>query len=447
MRTELRIKRVDLKCIIVAFLICIFSTTSSLIFIIAHYSIMRLFLAVAGFGLQLFFLTYKQKLSSRDIPYVILAILMCLVTIRNNEMPLYRMIVFWSAITLSFFTARFGQVRKYIVGMSLLMYFFYAFWTIFLYFNKSFYLNHVVGLFPETKNRLINWYNQGCMSGLTEHYSTNAMFLATGVIIMIMIFVETRKKRDLFLLGFLTIALLMTGKRAHLLFTAAAVYGTYYFSMVKKDPIKKFAKLILIVLVIVLTIVLAIQFVPALAVGITRILDLFNSDSAGDDQSVATRFELWKLAIREFKKHPILGIGWKQFKGTISVERFSNYSFDTHNVFLQLLCETGVIGFAFYTTWFITMLIKSLRVYKYMMRTNCVPHDKVFINFALCFELFFLMYCFTGNPLYDFMTNVPYFFSCGIIMYYDRTYCPQLNLIKRIFKSGDLNENRNINIS
>jgi len=55
------------------------------------------------------------------------------------------------------------------------------------------------------------------------------------------------------------------------------------------------------------------------------------------------RVYIWKYAIELFMQHPIFGIGWEQFK-MVAPE----YDLDTvkvHNNFLQVLCETGVVGF------------------------------------------------------------------------------------------------------
>ena len=55
------------------------------------------------------------------------------------------------------------------------------------------------------------------------------------------------------------------------------------------------------------------------------------------------RIYIWKYALGIFKKNPILGIGWEQFRAVLPA-----YDIDTvkvHNNFIQLLCETGVVGF------------------------------------------------------------------------------------------------------
>lgn len=59
------------------------------------------------------------------------------------------------------------------------------------------------------------------------------------------------------------------------------------------------------------------------------------------------RFELWENAIKLFMKYPIFGAGWGRFANytegfyqALKDEGLRN----THNVLLQLLCETGIVG-------------------------------------------------------------------------------------------------------
>jgi len=425
--TAIKVK--NIKYIVLALFICLFSTSESWVVMFIP-SFARNLIAILLLSLEAFLLVKDEKIDIKLVPLLCLLLFMVLVTIRNSAWGPYRTLIFWSAMLLSVYAAKWNGIYPYLFRFSLIMYAFYAFWTIFLFFNRDFYMRHIVGLFPETKDRLINWYNQGCMAGLTPHYSTNAMLLVTGVIMMALIYVEYRNKKNLFFLLFLLVALLLTGKRAHIVFSAAALYGTYYFSLVKENPFKKLFKMIGLVLALVLVVVIGIQFVPALANGITRILQLFDSGSgADDDNAVMARFELWALAIRAFKAHPIFGIGWKQFRDTISVTRNSQYAFDTHNVYLQLLCETGIIGFVIYLAWFLFMFFKTMSLYRHMIAKVKGP-TRIHLNFALTYQIFFLMYCCTGNPLYDYLTSIPYFFACGIILYYDRHRCQDIFAIK-----------------
>ena len=51
-------------------------------------------------------------------------------------------------------------------------------------------------------------------------------------------------------------------------------------------------------------------------------------------------------------------------------------------------------------------LIKSIEIAK-------KENNNIIVNFNFLYQLFFLLYCFTGNPLYDPMCYVIYFITIG----------------------------------
>lgn len=72
------------------------------------------------------------------------------------------------------------------------------------------------------------------------------------------------------------------------------------------------------------------------------------------------RIALWKLAIKGFLDEPILGNGWRSFKD-IAPESGNTHATNAHNVYLQLLCETGVVGFCIAGTVFVWILVLVLK--------------------------------------------------------------------------------------
>jgi putative inorganic carbon (hco3(-)) transporter len=67
-----------------------------------------------------------------------------------------------------------------------------------------------------------------------------------------------------------------------------------------------------------------------------------------DDATELSRLALWQAAFSLFVGHPVLGIGYGNYKYlytsfmTISAQLDT---LDAHNLYLQLLSETGLIGF------------------------------------------------------------------------------------------------------
>ena len=85
----------------------------------------------------------------------------------------------------------------------------------------------------------------------------------------------------------------------------------------------------------------------------------------------------------------------------------------TFNENLQLLCETGLIGFGVFMMFFATRLFKTFfSVMKSRFLDN--PLESGWIKFSLFIQLYFLLYGITGNPLYDIEETIIYFFAIGI---------------------------------
>ena len=86
-------------------------------------------------------------------------------------------------------------------------------------------------------------------------------------------------------------------------------------------------------------------------------------------------------------------------------------SMSTHNVYLQLLAETGIVGLALFLVPAAVTLIAAMR--RSVAHRGGGLYGESFCLWACVgAQIFFLVYCFSGNPLYDPQCYVPYFISC-----------------------------------
>ena len=83
------------------------------------------------------------------------------------------------------------------------------------------------------------------------------------------------------------------------------------------------------------------------------------------DHSAELRLELWADALDLFKSNPILGTGFNTYA---YMKRVGNYA-DTHNIYVKVLIETGVVGLAL----FLCLLLKTYRAGYRLFRTSRSP--------------------------------------------------------------------------
>lgn len=85
-----------------------------------------------------------------------------------------------------------------------------------------------------------------------------------------------------------------------------------------------------------------------------RLMSIFSHSEA--DTSVSMRMDMWAAAWQMAKDHPLLGIGWGAFKYVYPVyneliQEAGIVIFHAHNMYLNILAETGLAGF-FFAMWF-----------------------------------------------------------------------------------------------
>ena len=268
----------------------------------------------------------------------------------------------------------------------------------------------------------LNGVNQGAFMGLTSHYSTSGMYMSLGTVIAAGLLLVNRSKTGKFniflliILGLFFIALVLTQKRAHLLFGVMTVLLMYLIGYVKGGLKKKLKQITAITIAAIVIFAVAMQ-VPAFASTFERFAEFFDGSADLNDMSSNRIDKLWIPAWKEFLEHPIMGMGWRQFKYVhpMSAERLN----DCHNIYLQLLCETGIVG---------TVIFMSVILYTYWLTWKTLEREKYNVNsvcyyqlmYSFGYQTFFLLYGLTGNPLYDIQCIYPYIIACVMTYKYSQ---------------------------
>tara|TARA_B110000503_G_C7061025_1_gene376646 strand:- start:109 stop:987 length:879 start_codon:yes stop_codon:yes gene_type:complete len=157
----------------------------------------------------------------------------------------------------------------------------------------------------------------------------------------------------------------------------------------------------------------------------TRIIDItmeqMSSQNATNKIYIFTRQhgEHYASAIKMFKKNPILGVGVKNFRNFCDLEEFkiSDYTCSTHphSTYIQLLSETGIIGFFFILCIFIFLNYKL--VLHFIKKLNNKP---LFKDFEICLLISIYLTLWPIIPSGNFFNNwlsIIYYYPIGILMW------------------------------
>ena len=283
---------------------------------------------------------------------------------------------------------------------------FFMIMTLYEIIDYDFFEKSVMPLFSNYNSigKQITNHRQGYVAGFTANPGINAIILTVGFGISYGFAVHQNKR----LWKVVTVAFLasifITGKRGQAVFALLSLIISYFVCS-KENLIKKYGRGIAAAIVTLILMLVLSNYIPA----IQNVLLRFQTLSENDDITTG-RTILWAQTVGIFLENPILGKGWEATKYIIGI--------NTHNVYLQLLGETGIVGFFIYTSFFIVSLIHCIKAIRYA--------NNMFLQFSLYFQIFFILYCFTGNPLYDATSFLPYIVACALSELYYRN-----NIINR----------------
>lgn len=208
-------------------------------------------------------------------------------------------------------------------------------------------------------------------------------------------------------------SILLIGKRGHLLALLFALILSYLiYNRGKKRMIA--INILLIGTVVLIPTLLFLSDWLSVVPAFGRISDTIVGVLNGDDVT-SGRSKLFAHALLQFQNHPVFGIGWGNYRSSVIGTVTLMTELDTHNIYLQLLCETGIVGLVCVAIPMIVFLIQGI---KNIGIIKSKWPENLFIKcvglYSLSYQLFFLVYGISGNPLYDYNYAIMYFVSCAI---------------------------------
>lgn len=338
-------------------------------------------LIVQSFGL---FYCLELRLTARFILYFIVycvCIFFCLDD--RSYLNLLNMIEFWA------FVLSISIVVSSVMGSSFVTAF-------------SFWLNN--------ESRMLLDVGYGQYSGLVGDRAFASMAMFTGISLQLADIFSKRKidlKNLIYVLAGI-VGLFLTGKRIVLLMLAVGMAVALLISNGLRIK-----RIIMRVCVIVgLVSILVLYFVPNAQIILIRLLMSLS------DTTYNGRTAFWNVAVEMFDKKPILGWGMGSYipyneKYGTGIRQY------THNMYLQLLSESGLLGTGLLLIFFAVFIYVTIRLLRYYeaeyLRENVSSECKL-CYFSLMIQLGFLIYGITGYPYYNLQQGFLYAVCCGMIL-------------------------------
>lgn len=248
-------------------------------------------------------------------------------------------------------------------------------------------------------------------SGIFYEVSFAALILSFGIIIIaVEMFEELKVSRKIFNLlvgGVLFYAVILTGKRSFMLIVPVVIVALYLIKIRQKLTIRHL-------------IIAFIGFV-VLAFSMNKIIDIFFaivSKGSGHTVNLSSRELFWGLAFTMFKEQPLIGKGLNSFDSAFNASGIRSVYYDfagAHNSYIQLLGETGILGFLLYTSAIIGSLHKGVKTLIYGCR------EEIYLYGAIGMLFVMITYALSGNVLYQPQQLIAFFWLIAIIENYYQT--------------------------
>ena len=216
-------------------------------------------------------------------------------------------------------------------------------------------------IFLYTPSAIFYALKNGIRLGAQVNNATNSfgMYCATTVLFSFYYFLYKRQKRYLLLAVFPFLLAMARGTRKALVIIAMGIF----LLIVLKNGFQNVYRTLLILAVVGVLFYLLLQL-PLFEMMRLRMIEMFSTLFGQDkvDASTLLREKYIKIAMAGFREKPLLGYGINNFRALLA----SQIGRDTyaHNNFAELLCDTGIVGFALYYSMYaysIAVLFRRLK--------------------------------------------------------------------------------------
>lgn len=331
-----------------------------------------LFVAMGFIWAIKFFHSYKYI--SPIVIMFSLCLFICFLAVPNIELSIsgvfnYLMIPYAACVLITFYVI---GLNRELSQRSILYYSFYAITAIVIW-------------------SMVRFYSGGPRASFIKLIDVADVYFSLGLLPLVLIYVE--KKQRIIPMILLTVALVLTGKRAGIL-ALIVMAIIMYLGSENKDNIKGSIQKILILIAIgVLLYFVAGYLDEYFNLGFFERLNRMNEDGGSG------RIDRWEIVINSLKDSSVssllIGHGW----GSV-IELLEGHA---HNDFLEILYEFGLFAEVLYISFYISLFkyLKLMSKYKYRYITH----------------YFASLVCSLFLSFFSFYYIKPTYITCGMICY------------------------------
>lgn len=379
--------------ILTTLLFCVF-------FIITDFSISATLLVVililSEIGMIVLAKTMTFSIERHFIPYLIIALII-LVNLRPNgyiqDQPFYLFSMLNCLFIMNFCKPSDSDrdvVSSILITVAVLV-------ATLVYLSRlmpTLYENTYLSIISSFSREYNHWIMaQGYSGAIGGSIGRTALYITVGEAFSISRYLTNKAKKDLFLSIFLFISLIFVGRRGELLAVSIAVLLTYY-GFVSGHKKQRIILLSLAALVILFVGYFLIATNIITYSGNNRILQSVFLLIHGEDVTNG-RTLLYAVTWKSIKQHPIFGIGWGGAR-TIVREILPN-DVNVHNIYLQCLCEVGLIGTLFGLIMVMDIFRNRYRIFKTYVGTS----KGKYVTAAFFISVFIALFGIFDNPIFQ----------------------------------------------
>lgn len=300
----------------------------------------------------------------------------------------------------------------------------YSVITIISFFVRDLIPKHFSFLFFSERLLLIrNEINRGAFSGLAGEVANNMFSISIGLGVLLNNIIVNKKRSliNLTLIIIMVASLLLTQKRSVIVVLFLLLILMTVALKNNRTAVKRGCKLILTLIIIAI-------LLASISLDFSTV---FNRFTVGQGLNLSGRDELWAYAKDMFLDRPLFGYGVGSYNIYCNNMGYFSGALHAHNIYIQMLAETGIVGFMLFMAAFLTTLMETVKIMRNTMKLTDKSELKVASLFSLYMQLFFLLYGFSGNPLYNFTQLFVYFIAVSIGQYVKIEINDNKGLLKR----------------